>query len=140
MEEDPAVALRDALATLKRSFGTAEKQCRAQLEVLLALPKVKDTEAGLLKFEGDLDTCFRIMRRCNRTRDLDASQVLKCLFKKLPTYLQNRWDKEVLKTPDQVPTYELLMKVVREEHDRKTSEINAWREDPRPKKEHDMGG
>ena len=97
-------------------------------------------EAGLLKFEGDLDTCFRIMHRCNRTRDLDASQVLKCLFKKLPTYLQNRWDKEVLKTPDRVPTYELLMKVVREEHDRKTSEINAWREDPRPKKEHDRGG
>ena len=134
IEEDPAVALREALATLKRSFGTAEKQCRAQLEALLALPKVKDTESGFLKFEGELDTCYRIMGRCKRTRDLDASYVLKCLFQKLPHYVQNRFDKEVQKTPDRVPTYQLLMKVVKDEHYRKTSEVNYWREETRKTK------
>ena len=134
IEEDPAVALKEALATLKLSFGTPEKQCRAQLEALLALPKIKDTEAAFLKFDGDLDTCFRIMKRCNRVQDLDASQVLKVLFKKLPGHVQNRWDKAVLKTPDQKPTYALLMKVVKEEHRRKTSEINYWREESRLQK------
>ena len=134
IEEDPAVALKEALATLKLSFGTAEKQCRAQLEALLALPKVKDTEAGFLKFDGDLDTCHRIMARCSRTRDLDATQVLKCLFKKLPTHVQTRYDKLVLKAPDRVPTYALLMKVVKEEHLRKTSEVNYWREESHPPK------
>ena len=128
-EPDPEVALREALSTLERSYGTIEKQCRTQLATLLDLPPVKDTEAGLLRFEGQLDTCNRIMRRCNRLNDLDSVQVLKCMFKKLPERLKSKWDKEVLKTTSRMPTFEILLKVIKEAHSSKTSEMNHWREE-----------
>ena len=134
VECDPEIALKEALETLKNAYGTDRKQCRAQLDKLLARPKVSPTEAGLLEFGGDLLRCYRIMKRCNRTIDLDSGEVLRSLFSKLPEYMQNRWEKEVHHhSEDKRPTYELLMKVVKEEHSRKTGDLNHWREDLRSK-------
>ena len=93
LESDPAVALEEALAKLERCFGTPNMQCRAQLKRLLALPDVPLTEAGLLNFESELDYCFRLMRRCKRTIDLDSACVLKTLLAKLPEQLQDLWEK-----------------------------------------------
>ena len=106
LEPDPAVALKEALAKLERSFGTPRMQCRAQLAKLLALPDIPLTEAGLLDFDSELDCCFRLMRRCNRVTDLDSAHVLKALLNKLPEHLQDLWEKDVHKSEEQKPTYE----------------------------------
>ena len=129
-----AEALREALETLRLTYGTDRKQSRAQLDLLLGRPKVQATEAGLIDFYSELNSCWMVMQDCNRTKDLDAEHTLKSLFNKLPDYLQNKWDKEVDKSPDQMPTYKLLMKVVLEEHRRKRGDLNQWREETRGKK------
>ena len=129
-----AEALQEALETLRLTYGTDRKQSRAQLDLLLGRPKVQATEAGLIDFYSELNSCWMVMQDCNRTKDLDAEHTLKSLFNKLPDYLQNKWDKEVDKSPDQMPTYKLLMKVVLEEHRRKRGDLNQWREETRGKK------
>ena len=81
-------------------------QCRAQLKKLLALPDVPLTEAGLLDFDSELDTCFRLMRRCDRINDLDSEHVLKTLLSKLPEHLKDLWEDEMVKKNEKRSKYE----------------------------------
>ena len=68
------------------------------------------------------------MRCCKRLQYLDSNQTLEALFSKLTIEIQRKWEKEVFKSPDQEPTYELLMRAVREVHRQKTSELGQWEE------------
>ena len=135
---DPHQALAEALEILETSYGTPLKQCRAQLEKLMARPRVSPTEAGLLEFEGDLIHCYRIMERCGRTNKLDSEQVLKELFNKLPDYLQIKWENEIDDRKERgemaEPTFKLLVDVIKREHRKKTSDLNQWREENKQKK------
>ena len=70
-----------------------------------------------------------VLHACNRAEDLNTEHTLKTLLFKLPDYLQNKWNKEVRKTSNKKPTYELLMKVILQEHEIKTDDINQWVEE-----------
>ena len=133
-DSDRARGLQDALETLRLSYGSDRKQSRAQLEALLGRPKVQNTEAGLIEFHSELNSCLKIMQGCNRSQDLDTEHTLKALFDKLPESLQGKWAKEVDKSPHQIPTYRLLMSVVLEEHRRRRGDIYQWQEENRAKK------
>ena len=128
LDEDPSRGLKEALATLEMAFGTKTKQCRAHLSNLLSRPDVLPTEAGLMEFFSELDCYQSVMRRCKRLQELDSNQTLEALFAKLPIEIRRKWEKEVFKSPDQEPTYELLMRAVREVHRQKTSEVGQWEE------------
>ena len=136
---DPDTAAEDLqsmLDILKMTYGTGRKQSRAQLETLLARPKVPPTEEGLIEFYSELRSCLAVMKKCDRIEDLNSESTLKTLYWKLPEYIQSKWDslmdvqtkgaeKEVR------PSFEQLLKVIREEHRRKTSELHQWKEEGR---------
>ena len=127
--DDPAGSLQGALDTLKMAYGTNFKQGRAQLKALIARPDVPPTERGLMEFYSDLDSCFKVMTRCECASDLDSLSVLEKLFPKLPEYLQNKWEKLVDRSPARRATFQTLMEVVRREHSLKSGMLNVLREE-----------
>ena len=129
-----AESLENMLEILKMTYGTGRKQSRAQLDALLARSKVAATEEGLIEFYSELNSCFVVMKNCDRTADLDTESTLKTLFLKLPDYIQIKWDKQMKHTGETKPTFEQLMKVIKEEHTRKTGELSQWHEEARSKK------
>ena len=135
---NPQDALREALDILERSYGTARKQVRAQIEELKKRPSVSATEAGLLEFEGELIRCYRIMERCNRTHKLEEEGFLRAMLRKLPQYMQDKWESKVddlrERGEDVEPSFQDLVMVVRREHRRKTGDINQWREEDKQQK------
>ena len=134
VDDDAERGLTDALDTLERAYGSHQKQSRAQLDSLLKRPMVDLTESALMKFLSELDSCQKIMRRCKRAQELDATGTLEQLYGKLPDLLRKHWKKEVDQSPDRVPTFALLMKVVKEEHRRRTGELSQWDEALRAQK------
>ena len=137
VDDDAERGLADALDTLERAYGSHQKQSRAQLDALLKRSKVDLTESALMKFYSELDSCQKIMRRCKRAQELDATGTLEQLYAKLPELLRKRWAKEIDLSPDRVPTFALLMKIVKEEHRRRTGELSQWDEALRAQKRGD---
>jgi len=129
LEPNPELALQEALAKLERCFGTARKQCQAQITKLLNRPVVPATEAGLLEFDSDLEMVYKIVRRCGRTLSLNSEHVLKALLDKLPEGIADIWEDEVSASEEGIPTYELLMKVIRKQQQLKQGILNQWREE-----------
>ena len=131
--ESAAKGLNKMLEILRLTYGTGRKQSRAQLDRLKTRKKVSATEEGLIEFYSELCSYQAVMEKCGLASELDTEGTLKPLLLKLPDHLRHRWnalfddDSE-----DSRPTFAQLLKVVRDEHRRKTRELNQWWEESRP--------
>jgi len=84
----PSLGMNQAMETLHNRFGQKHVVVKAHLDSITDGPPVKLDKNSLDNFVTDLTNCQIVMEACNFASELNSSQTLKSVFKRLPVPLQ----------------------------------------------------
>jgi len=86
----PSLGMNQAMETLHNRFGQKHIVVKAHLDSITDGPSVKLNKNSLDKFVTDLTNCQIVMEAWNFASELNSSQTLKNVFKRLPIPLQRK--------------------------------------------------
>ena len=87
----PSLGMNQAMETLHNRFGQKHIVVKAHLDSITDGPPVKFDKNSLDKFVTDLTNCQIVMEAWNFASELNSSQTLKSVFKRLPVPLQRKF-------------------------------------------------
>jgi len=91
----PSLGMKQAMETLHKRFGQKHIVVKAHLDSITDGPPVKLDKNSLDTFVTDLTNCQTAMEAWNFASELNSSQTLESVFKRLPVPLQRKFVERV---------------------------------------------
>ncbi len=96
IHDDPGTCYTHAMDLLKNQYGDPHRIATAYLKELRQWPKLKQHDAKSFRlFYHFLIKCKIYKKKGQFLNELDSTDNLRCLVKKLPTNLQDKWNRRV---------------------------------------------
>jgi len=131
----PSLGMNQAMETLHNRFGQKHIVVKAHLDSITDGPPVKLDKNSLDKFVTDLTNCQIVMEAWNFASELNSSQTLKSVFKRLPVPLQRKFVERVdLDADEHFAKFNQLVKFVKESAMRTNSFFGQVLADTEPNK------
>ena len=89
---EPTSGYETALNILKERFGSNHVVARTYIDDLIKGPKVAANEVeDLVRFASNLRSTYIVLSQLKFTSDMDASDTLRQIVKRLPYHIQGKW-------------------------------------------------
>jgi len=136
----PSLGMKQAMETLHYRFGQKHIVVKAHLDSITDGPPVKLDKNSLDTFVTDSTNCQIVMEAWNFASELNSSQTLNVVFKRLPVPLQRKFVERVdLDADEHFAKFNQLVKFVKESAMRTNSFVGQVLADAEPNKEQKKG-